>query len=200
MTQTTNGATEEYLRIPPAEVLGDSGDPEALPIQTETNWHNPMDYDIVLSLNVGHPPGGGPPFGRPPRTEEERTGKRRVRFPKGKTVALDKLFDTAVQDVRDGQIVGGLAPQLIRMGTQERPKLSPWLDQAKAAEHDAIVAREVALRKAAEAEIELKSSKEQIAALKAQNDTMKAREDALKVREAQLAANEARLSAPPKGR
>ena len=198
MTQTS--PSDDYLRIPPAQVLGDNGRDEDVPVVRETHWHNPMDYDIVLTLNVGWPPGGGPPFGRPPKNTEEQTGKRKVLFPKGKTVALDVMFDTAIHDTRDGQIVGGLAPQLIRMGKGERAKLAPALDQARQAEHDAVIAGTIALRKAAEAELEAQKAKESLAAAQAQIATLKSREDALKIREAQLAANEAKLQPAPKGR
>ena len=91
-----------------------------------TWWWNPLEHDVVLTLNLGWPRGEGPPYGRPPANDYEKTGRVIFRIPAQGQAAIPSEFDTAIQQVRDGQIVGGLAPQLSRMsGSEPAPQLHP---------------------------------------------------------------------------
>lgn len=115
---------------------------QVVEIERDTIWRNPLDHDVVLDLHVGTKP--SPVFNsegkriRPDLTWEERNGVHRYVIKAGHTRAIPKEFDKAIQDVRNGVIVGGLGPRLERVGDQERPKLHPSLDDGLA-KHKALI-------------------------------------------------------------
>jgi hypothetical protein len=82
--------------------------------QTLTTWRNPTPHAMVVDIFEGH--------GRP---------RKRYTFPPGKEVSVPSEHDRAIHDVRDGVIVGGLAPLLERV--VEDGVLHPALDPELAA-------------------------------------------------------------------
>jgi hypothetical protein len=82
--------------------------------QTLTTWRNPTPQAMVVDIFEGH--------GRP---------RKRYTFPPGKEVSVPSEHDHAIHDVRDGVIVGGLAPLLERV--VEDGVLHPALDPELAA-------------------------------------------------------------------
>ncbi|HEY1697975.1 MAG TPA: hypothetical protein VGG39_37705 [Polyangiaceae bacterium] len=75
---------------------------------------------------------------------------KRFTFPPGKEVQVPSEFDRAIHDIRDGVIVGGLAPLLERAIGDEtlHPALDPEVAATKAAEEEA--ERAVLAKKAAD--------------------------------------------------
>ena len=69
----------------------------------QTTWRNPTDHEVRFSIFEG--PG--------------RVAKMKV--PPGNSVALPSVYDDAIQTVREGVIVGGLAPQLEPQGREKFP-------------------------------------------------------------------------------
>ncbi len=112
-------------------------------VAQETVWHNPTNKDVALDLYVGVKASG-----RPPRSREEKTGFRRYVIKASEKRAIAAEFDRAIQDVRDGIIIGGLGPHLINVGAQERPRLHPSLDVLRA---DKAAAEERAIKASADA-------------------------------------------------
>ena len=82
--------------------------------QTLTAWRNPTPKTMTVDVFEGH--------GRP---------RKRYTFPPGKEVQVPTEHDRAIHDVRDGVIVGGLAPLLERV--VEDGVLHPALDPELAA-------------------------------------------------------------------
>jgi hypothetical protein len=107
-----------------------------------TLWRNPTEKRIVLELHHETPKHGKPiaervaniedPQVRELRAWEERTGKRRFVIEAGQTALIPSEYDRAVQDVRDGIIVGGLGTLLVNEGADMKPVLHPALDAIKA--------------------------------------------------------------------
>lgn len=128
---------------------------DALQPMGMTRWHNPTNKTLRIRLWVG-------------ANKRNPSGRQVVEFGPGETKEIPSSFDTAVQKVRHGRIVGGVGPQLVRAGTEPVP-IDPALD-AEAAERKA---NRDAVRDAA--------------ALKAQAEAQLA-EAALKADEAQKAA------------
>lgn len=117
----------------------------------DTIWHNPTKRDVVLPIWVGTSHLIGKKFKPGPDGKVRRpTGIRRYVVPAGGERAIPAEFDRGIQEIRDGMIVGGLGPQLVRKGVQDPPRIHPALDEVAArqkAEHEA--AREALIAKAA---------------------------------------------------
>jgi hypothetical protein len=79
-----------------------------------TAWSNPTDKQVKVDIYVG-----------PGRFE-------RYRIDPGQTVRIPSEYDRGVRTENDGQVVGGLAPQLIRIDG-ENPPVNAALDPDKAA-------------------------------------------------------------------
>ena len=97
------------------------------PQMRNTRWTNPTKQAVTVLLFVG-----SSPF--------NPTGKQRVVIQPGETVEVDAKYDEAIQKVRGGKIVAGLAPQLIKDGGPKLP-MDPALDveaSAQRAARDAI--------------------------------------------------------------
>jgi hypothetical protein len=90
--------------------------------QTFTTWRNPTPHPMHVDIFESQ--------GRP---------KKRYVFPPGKEVQVPTEHDRAIHDVRDGLIVGGLAPLLERVVADGilHPVLDPELVATKAAMDDA---------------------------------------------------------------
>jgi hypothetical protein len=136
-----------------------------------TKWENPNDTDVILDLHEETPKHGGKsirervPMGLAPeqyredlpgsKAWEEKTGKKRIVI-RAHTIALiQSKYDSGIHDVRNGVIVGGLAPTLRRVGVENHPVLAPALDNALAREKEQRQQAEAALRRAIAAEQQL---------------------------------------------
>jgi hypothetical protein len=100
--------------------------------QRFTTWRNPTPHEMRIDIH-------------------DRPGRRkRYTIPAGAEIKIPSEYDRAIHDVRDGWIVGGLAPQLERAAGN--PPLNPVLDPELAAERDAEKAAEqaVVMKKAAD--------------------------------------------------
>jgi hypothetical protein len=87
--------------------------------QTFTTWRNPTPHHMHVDIYESQ--------GRP---------KKRYVFPPGKEVQVPTEHDRAIHDVRDGLIVGGLAPLLERVVADG--VLHPALDPEEAAKKAAL--------------------------------------------------------------
>ena len=97
------------------------------------------------------------------------TGYKTQVFPPGEVVQVPSEFDSALQKVRHGRVVGGLAPQLVREGEKPIP-VDPAIDAEASAEkarefetQKAIAAKaaaDLAVEKATEAEAKALASSE----------------------------------------
>jgi hypothetical protein len=89
--------------------------------QRFTTWRNPTKQE--MHVDVHHAPGRF----------------KRFVFPPGKEVQVPSEYDRAIHDVRDGVIVGGLAPLLERAGSDGvlHPALDPEEAARKAAQEEA---------------------------------------------------------------
>jgi len=105
--------------------------------QTPTTWKNPTTTTMRVDVFEGH--------GRP---------RKRYVFPPGKEVSVPTEHDRAIHDVRDGVIVGGLAPLLDRVVPDG--VLHPSLDPEEAA-------RKAALEEAERAIVATKAANEVLA-------------------------------------
>lgn len=76
---------------------------------TFTQWRNPLGFELYVDLKEQ---ASGPPT--------------RHRWKPGETKSLPSLYDNAIQRVHNGQIVGGKAPLLEKVGADL--KLDPALD------------------------------------------------------------------------
>lgn len=127
-----------------------------------SQWENTTEFDVVLELHKETPKHGKAiadrvanipdPAAAKVRAWEEQTGKRRFVIPAKKQAFIPSEYDRAIQDVREGIIVGGLGPQLRKLGVEQRPVLSPALDAARARNAELQLAAEQALREKANAE------------------------------------------------
>ncbi len=70
---------------------------------SNTTWHNPTEHDVKFSIFVG--PGI----------------KHKVAISAGKELALPSEYDNDIRTVRQGVVVGGLAPQLTIKGHEKLP-------------------------------------------------------------------------------
>lgn len=94
-----------------------------------TRWRN-ASLDVVrFEIHIR-----GPSYAD--RTTEEGLVERRGIRPRktkpvvlkpGEETLLPRAWDRAVQDVRDGHVVGGLAPQLVRVGADDAAPIHPSL-------------------------------------------------------------------------
>ena len=105
--------------------------------QTETMWHNQLDYDQMVDIFMG----------------EAKQGATRFRFKPGQRRAIPSRYDTAIHRVHNGVIVGGLAPQLVKVDADE--VLDPSLDPKQALKKDAQAAAIAALQAKVAAEAAL---------------------------------------------
>lgn len=92
----------------------------------QTAWNNPTKHVVKARIFLG------PDVGFKVQT-----------WKPGETVHLPSEYDAAIQKVRGGRVVGGLAPQLRREGSPN-PPLDPAID----AEASAAKARELETQKA----------------------------------------------------
>jgi hypothetical protein len=89
-----------------------------------TRWRNPTANEIRLPIFRGSPRPG-----RVPRTEEERTGIHVYTVPAGGEALIPRDYDRAVQDVRQGVVMGGLGMRLQRVDPSKvPPALHPSID------------------------------------------------------------------------
>ena len=132
-------------------------------VASETNWKNPTNRAYALELYEGTQATPG----RRPKTELERRGIVRFVIKPGDTRAIPSKYDRAIQDVRDGIIVGGLGPHLINTGTQERPILHRALDDLDAQKRAAMHRSNELELEAATRKAELETTQSELAALKA---------------------------------
>jgi hypothetical protein len=95
-------------------------------IMRNTAWENPTKNTVKARIFTG-PDGGFKVFVVPP----------------GEVRELPSEYDAAIQSVRGGRVVSGMAPQLRRVG-----KSNPPLDPALDAEAAAAKARELEIQKA----------------------------------------------------
>jgi hypothetical protein len=159
-----------------------------------TLWRNPTQHDIGLELHHETPKPGPSIADRVAHLEpserdikrrgskawEEHTGKRFFLVKaNGGTALIPAEYDRAVQDVKDGVIMGGLGTLLERMGTEHRPILHPALDAVDAARKKALA--------------EAKAAKDEI--LVKEDDLLIARRRIAEL-EKQLAGDAASASAP----
>jgi hypothetical protein len=86
--------------------------------QRFTTWRNPTKHDMRVDIHEAH--------GR----------KKRYSIPAGREASIPSEYDRAIHDVRDGIIVGGLAPLLERV--VPTGVLHPALDPEEAAKKAAL--------------------------------------------------------------
>lgn len=80
--------------------------------ETYTHWHNPLGQEQRVDVFYGDEP-------RPTR----------FTWKPGETLKVPSRFDNAIHRVDKGVIIGGLAPQLVKVGANE--VLDPALDTEK---------------------------------------------------------------------
>ncbi len=76
-------------------------DPLAPPAQLFTTWVNPTERPVHLDLHVGS-------------SVTNKSGRVRYTVPTRGEATIPSEFDLGIQDVRNGEVVGGLGPMLIR--------------------------------------------------------------------------------------
>jgi len=98
-----------------------------------TKWHNPLPHHQHVDIYLG---------------DESRP--TRYRWAPGETKALPSRYDYAIHRTHNGIVIGGLAPQLVKLGDSETldPALDTTLMEKRQAEVDAAAA--AATKKAAE--------------------------------------------------
>lgn len=106
-------------------------------VQTFTTWFNPTDHDMVVDPWVG-------------ATPDNPSGRVRFMFPKGEKTIVPSEFDAAIHQVHNGQVIGGGAPLLQRVGGSD--VLHEALDPNESAKKDALEAAQDALAKKKAAE------------------------------------------------
>jgi hypothetical protein len=84
-----------------------------------TTWHNPTDKDAILDM------------------QNDTGAFERHVVPAMGDAIIPAVYDVAVQKVRNGVIVGGKGPRLIRKGDGPAPVLHSALDPEKIAEAEA---------------------------------------------------------------
>ena len=94
----------------------------AFPTLRLTAWRNPTSKVIKVDLFSGP-------------TRDNPGGRIHVEWQPGETQEVPSEYDAAIRKVRDGKVVGGLAPQLVRADKKPIP-LDPAID-AEAAERKA---------------------------------------------------------------
>lgn len=82
-------------------------------VSKNTDWYNPTDSTFRAVLNI------------------DGRNKKVVVFPPKAVTQVDEQYDGAIQDVRNGQIVGGLVPRLINKSVAEPPSLHFAYDAGK---------------------------------------------------------------------
>lgn len=73
-----------------------------------STWHNPTDYDVSIRLYKGH--------GHKPGMSHFLW-----KLAAGATKTLSSEYDNAIRLMREGVVVGGLAPQLIKIEEKQDP-------------------------------------------------------------------------------
>lgn len=176
-----------------------------------TKWYNPTKVAVVLDLCVSANASRGqrserlkltiPPVGtrirpNPDAPEDhEVDGEGRLLYTR-----IPSEFDNGIHQMRDGVIVGGVAPQLRRIGESD-VQVAPALDPAETAKQEALRAAEKAIleRKAAEEATILAAGN----IAKAEKEQQTARETEKTVERVEQARNEAgkeaQQNASPKG-
>lgn len=101
--------------------------------ETFTHWHNPLEVEQYVDIREG-----------------DNLRPTRFRVPPGGTTRISSRHDSVVQRVHNGVIIGGQAPQLVRVGGTDQ--LDPALDteQAKRREAEARHAQAELQRQTAE--------------------------------------------------
>jgi|GEM_PF-4257800 len=106
-----------------------------------TRWHNPTKHVIRAAIFVG-------------ADARNPSGRREVIWQPGDTKQVPSEYDQAIQETRNGRVVGGLAPQLVREGEPPLP-LDPAIDSEAAERRSAgnAIAEAAALKAAADARL-----------------------------------------------
>ena len=135
----SSGTTNRYAKTPSDFDIFEQ-EIDGLKFEKDSVWHNPTQHDVKILIHEMTPICNN----QPPRDAYTRTGKRPFLVKAGEKAALAARFDKAIHQTDDnGFIVGGLAPQLVKVGEEDRP-LAPALDverslrlqaQAEAAAH-----------------------------------------------------------------
>jgi hypothetical protein len=116
-----------------------------------TQWHNPLSETQYVDVREGDSP-------RPTR----------YTVPPGKTVPIPSRYDSVVHRVHNGVVIGGQAPQLVQVGSENRldPAHDTGLQERERAKADK--ERAAFVKKQAEDEIVLAAAREREANAKAE--------------------------------
>lgn len=116
---------------------------------SQTHWKNPTSKPVVVDIYVGTE--NVPPPATPYRRGERHQAHLRIRWAPGEVKALPSIYDAAIHDVRNGVVVGGHAPQLVRTDQPELP-VADAIDVEKQARRQALAeaTAAVAAKKVAE--------------------------------------------------
>lgn len=109
---------------------------------SQTFWKNPTDKPVVVDIYVGT--NEVPPPASPYRRGERHQAHLRIRWNAGETKSLPSMYDPAIHDVRNGIVVGGLAPQLVRTDAPDQP-VADAIDVEKSKRRAALAQAEAAL-------------------------------------------------------
>ena len=109
---------------------------------SQTFWKNPTSKPVIVDLYVGAE--NVPPPARAYRRGERHQAHLRIRWAPGETKALPSIYDSAIHDVRNGVVVGGHAPQLVRTDAPDMP-VSDAIDVEKSKRRAALAQAEAAL-------------------------------------------------------
>src|SRR6266540_1633890 len=109
----------------------------------QTAWSNNTSRDVKFRIRIGprQVRAGNPAAGIPPHTVHP--GYEDYIIKPGQTQFLPSKYDHAIQELKDGIVVAGLAPQLTRNG--DAPVLHEALDTTHQASKAALAASEAAL-------------------------------------------------------
>lgn len=109
---------------------------------TQTHWKNPTPKPVIVDIYVGAESVPGP--ARPYRRGERHQAHLRIRWAPGETKALPSIYDSAIHDVRNGVVVGGKAPQLVRADQPGLP-VADAIDVEKSKRREALAEATAAL-------------------------------------------------------
>ena len=143
-----------------------------------TDWYNPTEDTITLILNVETPTNRRKV--REGSTDKplsyfEKTGNRKIVIKSKQTVTILSEFDNAIQTVREGFIIKGLAPQLVNKGAKVTPKIHPSLDGITAERNAAQAEAVIAVKAQAAAAVRITELTEELARMKAASNTVEQR-------------------------
>lgn len=132
--------------------------PPAPAEQTLTKWKNPTGHTVVADIFVG--PANVPPPSRAYQRGERHPAHVRYKWGPGEVREVPSMYNDAIHDVRNGVLVGGLAPQLERVD-EERLPMAPGIDADDQARTAALREAEIALtaKKVAEESLVIASAK-----------------------------------------